>query len=143
VGARSWIEDRLKWEQACAKVQVPTINSRPKLLQYNWLMRTYITPVKLNKIYSNIPDKCNSAKGTFIHCMWECDKIKAFWREINNMIWHIISVRLPLDPGLFIIGIHPDNWKINKDTQVLIDMCILHAKRFIAIYWKKIERPIT
>jgi len=132
--------DKKKWEQACAKAQVQTINSRLKLLQYNCLMRTYITPVKLNKIYSNIPDtcfKCNG-KGTFIYCMWECDKIKAFWREINNMIWHIVSVRLQLDSGLFIIGIHPDNWKINKDTQVLID---IHAKRLIAIYWKKIERP--
>jgi len=33
---------------------------------------------------------------------------------MNNMIWHIVSVRLPLDPGLLIIGIHLDNWTIKK-----------------------------
>jgi len=38
--------------------------------------------------------------------------MKEFWKEMNNMIWHIVSVRLPLDPGLLIIGIHLDNWTI-------------------------------
>lgn len=47
---------------------------------------------------------------------------------------------MALDPGFFILGIHPANWNIKKDTQVLIDMCILHGKRLIAIYWKKTER---
>lgn len=61
--------DKEKWEQKCVKAQTQTVNSRLQLLQYNWLMRTYITPVKLNKIYSNIPDtsfKFNSEKGTLI-----------------------------------------------------------------------------
>jgi len=67
--------DMEKWEQTCAKAQIQTFNSRLKLLQDYWLMHTHLTPVKLNKIYSNIPDscfKCNSAKGTLIHCVWEC-----------------------------------------------------------------------
>ncbi len=73
--------------------------------------------MQLNKMYSNIPDtcfKCNIAKGTLIHCMWECDKIKEFWKEISNMIEHMVSISLPLDPGIFILGIYPENWYIKK-----------------------------
>lgn len=48
-----------KWETACY--------SRFKLIQYNRLMRTYITPEKLNRFNPNIPDtciKCGMEKGT-------------------------------------------------------------------------------
>ena len=40
---------------------------------YNWLMRTYNTPEKLNRYYSAKPDiciKCEKEKGTFFHCVW-------------------------------------------------------------------------
>lgn len=47
---------------ACLNAQQNTINARLKLLQYKWIMRAYITPVKLNKIYPNIPDKCLRGK---------------------------------------------------------------------------------
>lgn len=38
------------WNDACLKAQKQTINTRFKLLQYKWLMRTYITPVKLHHV---------------------------------------------------------------------------------------------
>ena len=47
-------------------------------------MRTYITPLKLDKYDDNIPDlciKCIEEKGTLFHCMWQCSKVKAFWEE--------------------------------------------------------------
>lgn len=55
----AWREDLqdvtsvVEWESACKEAQ--TVN---KLLQYNWLMCIYITPEKLNKCNSNIPDLC-------------------------------------------------------------------------------------
>lgn len=33
-----------EYERACAKAQSQTVNTRLKLLQHNWLMRTYMTP---------------------------------------------------------------------------------------------------
>lgn len=47
-----------EWERACAKAQSQTVNTRLKLLQYNWLMRMYMTPAKLNKCNCAIPDVC-------------------------------------------------------------------------------------
>ncbi len=51
-----------KWEEACTKAQSRTTNTRLKLLQYNWLMRTYITPEKLNRYNSTIPYICVKRK---------------------------------------------------------------------------------
>ncbi len=59
-----------------------TVSTRLKILQYNWLMQVYITPVLLNKCKNNITDicpKCNSCKGIFFHCVWESDEILKFW----------------------------------------------------------------
>lgn len=66
-----------------------TINSNLKLIQYKWLMRTYITPVKLHKFNNNIPNtciNCNEARGSMHHCIWECVKVKSFWQDIIKII---------------------------------------------------------
>ena len=70
----SWKEDSRedilldKWSSICTKAQTQTVNTRLKLMQYIWLMRTYVTPAKLiNKYNSTVPDicyKCNHSEGT-------------------------------------------------------------------------------
>uniref|UniRef100_A0A8C9ZKR3 Reverse transcriptase n=1 Tax=Sander lucioperca TaxID=283035 RepID=A0A8C9ZKR3_SANLU len=55
-----------EWNNSCLLAQMQTINTRFRLLQYKWLFRTYITPVKLHHFNSNIPDvcvKCGVDKG--------------------------------------------------------------------------------
>lgn len=37
------------WHLVCTKAHTQSINTQFRLLQYKWLMRTYITPVPLNK----------------------------------------------------------------------------------------------
>ena len=67
-----------EWRQVCKNAQKQLGNVSLKLLQYNWLMQTYITPVKLNRFNENIPDtyfKCREAQGSFVHCVWECSRI--------------------------------------------------------------------
>ncbi len=57
-----------EWSNVCVRAQNLSINTRFKLLQYNWVMRTYITPEKLNKCNPNIPDACfkyKKFKGMF------------------------------------------------------------------------------
>ena len=92
---RLWMEDigdersLQDWKVACMKAQKQTINSNLKLIKYKWLIRTYITPVKLRTFNDNIPDtciKCNEARGTMHNCVWECVKVKSFWQNIINMI---------------------------------------------------------
>lgn len=133
-----------EWRVACAEGQKRTANTRLKLLQYNWLMRTYITPVKLNKFNSNIPDdciKCEQSRGTLWHCMWQCEKIQMFWEEVRLMIEKILAIKLTLEPKLFILGLYPNGHGIQKSEQIFLDLCLLQAKRLIALSWKNISRP--
>ena len=79
----AWREDLQEdWEKVCAEAQTQTTNTRLKVLQYNWLMRTYVTSEKLSKYNDTIPDlcyRCGEEKGTFFH--WECSKVQQFWRD--------------------------------------------------------------
>lgn len=109
----------------CIKAQAKTINSNLKLIQYNWIMRTYFTPVRLNKICQNTPDtciKCTSDKGTLLHCMWGCPKVQEFWKEVVLLIFQMISVNLPMNPEIFILGIFPDNIVHCSSTRKRIDV---------------------
>ncbi len=147
---RLWVEDigdeisLQDWEGACMKAQKQTINSNLKLIQYKWLMRTYITPVKLHKFNDNTPDtciKCNEARGTMYHCIWECVKVKSFWQGILNMIDQILDKKLPLDPKLFILGTYPTIPQLQSKESRFVDMCILQAKRTISLNWKNVDGP--
>ena len=91
------------WEEACAEAQTKTTNTRLKVLQYNWLMRTYVTPEKLNKYNGAIPDlciRCGEEKGTFFHCIWKCNKVQQFWWEIKQALETILGIKFVLDPKL-------------------------------------------
>ncbi len=53
------------------------------------LMRTCVIPEKLNKYNDAIPDlciRCEEEKVTFLDCVWECNKVQQFHREINNKL---------------------------------------------------------
>ncbi len=94
------------------KGQLQTVNSNLKLIQYNWIMRTYITPVRLNKINQNIPDtyiKCSVDRGTLFHCMWNCPKVQEFWKEVAFFLSQTVPINLPMKPEIFILGIIPEN----------------------------------
>lgn len=133
-----------KWGEACTRAQSRTANTRLKILQYNWLMRTYITPGKLHKYNSAIPDvcvKCEREKGTLFHCIWQCIQIQKFWQEIKQCIQNILQIQIPLVPHLFILGLYPHNLKLKKYQQIFLDLSVLMAKRVIALSWKSTSSP--
>ena len=136
-----YLED---WSEACQEAQRHTVNSSLKLIQYKWLMHTYITPVKLHKFNDNIPDtciKCDKERGTLYHCIWECEKVKPFWQYVISMIDQILTKKLTLDPKLFILGIYPTNPHIHMSMNLNSLLCILQAKQIIAFNWKNVAGP--
>lgn len=100
-----------EWNNSCLLAQKQTINTRLRLLQYKWLFRTYITPVKLHHFNSNIPGvcvKCGVDKGTLLHCMWQCPELQIFWKEVTTFISTLIECNMPMDGKLFTT--HFSNW---------------------------------
>ena len=133
-----------QWSTACSEAQSQTGNTRLKLLQYNWLMRVYITPVKLNKFNNDIPDLCNRCekdRGTLFHCLWSCPKLQVFWREVAQEIQKILSVNIVPEPKFFLLGLYPDGHRLKRSEIMFIDICLLQAKRIIALSWKSLDKP--
>ena len=134
--------EEAEWATACRKAQTQTINTRMKLLQHKWLMRTYITPEKLNKWSPGIPDtcvKCLTEKGTLIHCVWECPKLITFWKMVVDTLSRIVGTRIPCVAKLCILGIFPDCFSANSKTKTLVNFGLLQARRMVALSWKETE----
>uniref|UniRef100_A0A3Q3GBT7 Reverse transcriptase domain-containing protein n=1 Tax=Kryptolebias marmoratus TaxID=37003 RepID=A0A3Q3GBT7_KRYMA len=146
----AWRRDTLEdideedWNQACLKAQTQTINTRFKLLQYKWLMRTYITPVRLHHMSSDIPDTCTKClfeKGTLLHCMWECLKIQKFWKDVIRCLSELFRVKVPLEVKICVLGIYPVEFKQSQIKTKLIDYGLLQARRSIALCWRSMDAP--
>lgn len=136
--------DETDWNDACLKAQTHTINTRFKLLQYKWLMRTYITPVKLHHMSANIPDvcvKCLDEKGTLFHCLWECPKIQHFWKDVIKCMSEIFNTEVPLNVKLCVLGIYPEDFIQTSKQTKLLDFGLLQARRAIALCWKSMDAP--
>ncbi len=72
---QAWRSD-ITEEEWCLKAQTQTMSTHLRLLQYKWLRRQYITPLKLHHFNPNIPDicyTCKQEKGTLFQ--WECTKV--------------------------------------------------------------------
>lgn len=74
----------------------------------------YITPEKLHEFNSSIRDnriKYDSEVGTLFHCMWECEKIQKFWKEIFQLILSRAECAVPVDANVFFFF---EKWKEEK-----------------------------
>uniref|UniRef100_A0A1A8LJG6 Reverse transcriptase zinc-binding domain-containing protein n=1 Tax=Nothobranchius pienaari TaxID=704102 RepID=A0A1A8LJG6_9TELE len=132
------------WEKACGGAHTKFINARLRLIQHKYLMRTYVTPERLKKYNSNIPDtcvKCAVHKGTLYHCVWECTEIKKFWEDVRISTEKIIKKDVPLDAKLFLIGLCPNEYAYSKCQRVFLDLSLMVAKKCIAMAWKSLHRP--
>ena len=104
-------------------------------------MRTYITPVKLNKFNPDVPDtcvKCQTHMGTLFHCIWECEKMQTFWKEVTHVIFRIISKAISVSPKFCILGLSPENLSLKSHEIKLINLCLVHSKRLfpcIGMLW--------
>ena len=58
-------------------------------------------------------------------------------------VQQILSIRLDLEPQLFLLGLYPKGHRIKRHEKMFINMCSLQAKRTIALSWKNFGKPTT
>ena len=103
-------------------------------------LKFHLTPVRTTIIKTSTGNKhwrgCG-AKGTLLHCWWECKLVQLLWRAVWRFLKKL-ETELPYGPAIPLLGIHPE------ETRTERDMCspMLTAALFtIARTWKQPRCP--
>ena len=78
-------------------------------------------------------------KGMLLHCWWECKLIQPLWK----MVWRFLKklgIKPPYDPAISLLGIYPEETKIEKDTCIPLFTAALFTT---ARTWKQPRCPST
>ncbi|WP_080051904.1 hypothetical protein [Oceanospirillum multiglobuliferum] len=112
-------------------------------IQIKTTLRFHFTPVRTAKI-ENTSDssfwKGCGAKGTLLHCWWECKLIQPLWKSVWRFL-RKLGIELPQDPAIPLLGIYPRNAdSYHKDTCSAMFIAALFV---IARTWKQPRCPST
>ena len=52
-----------------------------------------------------------------MYCQWECKLIQPLWKTVWRFLKKL-GIKAPYDPAIPLLGIHPEETKIEKDTYI-------------------------
>ena len=117
-----------KWEKDLnrhfSKEDIQIANKHEKMLniahyerkQIKSTMRYHLTPVRIAIIKKSTNNKCwreREEKGMLLHCWWEYKLIQPLWK----IVWRFLKklgIQPPYDPAIPLLGIYPEETKIEK-----------------------------
>ena len=111
-------------------------------MQIKTMVRYHLTLVRMTVIKKSTNSKCwrgCGEKGTLLLCWWGCKLTQSLWK----MVWRFLKklgIKPPYDPAIPLLGIYPEETKIEKDSCIPLFIATLFT---IARTWKQPRCPST
>ena len=105
-------------------------------------VRYHLPPVRMTIIKKSTNNKCwrvCGEKRTLLHCWWECKLIQPLWKKLWRFLKKLV-IKPPYDSAIPLLGIYPEETKIEKDTCTPMFIAELFT---IARTWKQPRCPST
>ncbi|XP_052571014.1 uncharacterized protein LOC128096006 [Peromyscus californicus insignis] len=112
-------------------------NANQKTLRY------HLIPVRMTKIKNTEDTLCwrgCGARGTLLHCWWECKLVQPLWKSIWRFL-RKLGIHLPQDPAIPLLGIYPRNAQPHHKSTC--SAMFISALFVIARTWKQPRCPST
>ena len=109
-------------------------------MQIKTTKRNHLTLVRMANIKKSTNNKCCrecGGKGTLLCCWWECKLVQPLWKTVWRVLKKL-AIKPPYDPAIPLLGIYPEETKIEKYTCTPMFIAALFT---IARTWKQPRFP--
>ena len=133
------LDDEFEWDEVWASIPAVSRNPDHQYIHYNFIHRTYLTPVKMHHmkiISSPLCTLCSTqSHGTFLHMVWECGPVSQFWSRVASCLSKLFNVTVPVHVSVLILNdLAPLG--VTGVTLRAIYVGLTAAKKLVATRWK-------
>lgn len=117
--------------------------ARDRLIQFQFLHRSYYTPARLAKIFPDVPAecwRCSHSPADADHIFWRCHQVQRFWSDLTSCIADSLSVPIPLTVKVCLLGL-VDEVMPSRAMRTMLSILLFYGRKAILLHWRKPGAP--